>query len=83
MPPRSSLAGPEPASDHQAESSVVDSAGVSMDRAEVEFDVAAERRLVRKLDRRLVLIAFLCCMLARHPSMTTWADSLDRLGCLP
>ena len=30
----------------------------------VEIDAATERRLVRKLDRRLVLLAFLCYMAA-------------------
>lgn len=31
---------------------------------EFEFDVAAEKRLVRKLDQRLVLVAFLCYLAA-------------------
>lgn len=30
--------------------------------ANVEFDTATEKRLIRKLDQRLVLLAFLCCM---------------------
>lgn len=31
---------------------------------DVEIDAVSERRLVRKLDRRLVLVAFLCYMAA-------------------
>lgn len=35
--------------------------GAAIEKA-VEFDAATEKRLIRKLDMRLVLLAFLCCM---------------------
>lgn len=35
--------------------------GVATEKAP-EFDEATEKRLVRKMDMRLVLLAFLCCM---------------------
>lgn len=58
------LTGPEPVStlDHGPKTSVLSAAGGSYEQA-VEFDEATERRLVRKMDLRLVLLAFLCCML--------------------
>lgn len=36
--------------------------GSSKAHVDAEFDKATEKRLIRKLDQRLVLLAFLCCM---------------------
>lgn len=43
-------------------------AGSSSSEQVVEFDAATEKRLVRKLDKRLVLLAFFCCM-ANSPEL--------------
>lgn len=53
-------AGHEPAQDSKLPVSP-DSSSV---RADAEIDSATEKRLIRKLDRRLVLLAFLCYMSA-------------------
>lgn len=50
----------------------------------VEFDAAIEKSLVRKMDRRLVLLAFVCCM--AKPPETLNVNMLTpqrRHGCLP
>lgn len=56
----------------EAKSPAIDSGSDSYDHhARFEFDRAVEKRLVRKLDRRLVLLAFLCCMCIRPQEQTT------------
>lgn len=58
-------AGADRTSAQEIKSPTIDSRSDSYDRAPVEFDPAVEKRLVRKLDQRLVLLAFLCCMCPR------------------
>lgn len=56
-------AGAGRASAQEIKSPIIDSGSDSYDhQAPVEFDRAVEKRLIRKLDQRLVLLAFLCCM---------------------
>lgn len=47
---------PKPAPDH-------DSATDSLRNHPTEFDEATERRYIRKIDRRLVVLGFFCCEL--------------------
>lgn len=57
-----SAAQTEAAASQDTKGPRVDLSGKSdQPHAAVEFDKATEKRLLRKLDRRLVLLAFLCC----------------------
>lgn len=58
--------GADRTSAEEAKSPIIDSGSDSYDHhAPMESDRAVEKRLIRKLDQRLVLLAFLCCMCIR------------------
>lgn len=59
-------AGPAPS--HEVKSSALNPGGDVFVDSTTEADQVVEKRLIRKLDQRLVVLAFLCCICIR----TTW-----------
>lgn len=81
MTAETATAGVDRTSAQEVKSPTIDSGSDSYDRhAHVEFDRAVEKRLIRKLDQRLVLLAFLCCTCIRPHEGRTWtvADTADQ-----